>query len=161
MELDFNTKFAADQEHAFSVSQLNNAIRNHLQNEFSKVCVTGEISDLARPQSGHMYLSLKDEESQIRAVIWRSTAAELPFDLEDGMQVFCEGNIDVYPPRGTYQFIVRRIEPIGIGALQLALIQLQEKLNAEGLFAFETKKNDSSFSQSSGGGNQSYRSRHS
>ena len=79
-------------------------------------------------------MSLKDGESQIRAVAWRSVANRLQFDLDDGMEVVCEGYVDVYPPRGSYQLIVRKIRPLGIGALQLALIKLRDKLSEEGLF---------------------------
>ncbi|MCH5374751.1 MAG: exodeoxyribonuclease VII large subunit, partial [Planctomycetes bacterium] len=75
-----------------------------------------------------------------RGVIWRSVASQLPFELRDGLEVVCRGGIDVYPPRGAYQLIIRRIEPLGVGALQLALRQLQQKLAAEGLFAPEHKR---------------------
>jgi exodeoxyribonuclease VII large subunit len=118
----------------YSVSELNARIRDTLQGTFSAVWVSGEITDLSRPRSGHIYFSLKDETSQLRAAIWRSAAASLGFELEDGMQVVCQGAVDVYPPRGTYQIIVRRIEPLGIGTLQLALLQLRDRLAAEGLF---------------------------
>lgn len=127
-------------EDILSVSELNTAIRSTLQDRFSSVWVSGEISDIARPQSGHVYLTLKDGESQIRAVAWRTVAGRLQFDLEDGMGVVCEGYIDVYPPRGSYQLIVRKVRPLGIGALQLALIQLRDKLSAEGLFESSWKK---------------------
>jgi exodeoxyribonuclease VII large subunit len=123
-----------------SVSQLNTQIRDSLQRSFPSVWVGGEVSDLARPQSGHIYLSLKDEQGQLRAVIWRTTASRIGFDLHDGMDVICEGHVDVYPPRGTYQLIIRQIEPVGIGALQLALRQLRDRLAAEGLFDSHHKK---------------------
>ena len=117
-----------------SVSELNTAIRSTLQGKFGSVWVSGEVSDLSRPQSGHIYMSLKDGESQIRAVAWRSVASRLQFDLDDGIEVVCEGYVDVYPPRGSYQLTVRKIRPLGLGELQLALIQLRDKLTAEGLF---------------------------
>ena len=123
-----------------SVSQLNTQIRDSLQRSFPSVWVGGEISDLARPQSGHVYLSLKDEQGQLRAVMWRTTASRIGFDLNDGMDVICEGHVDVYPPRGTYQLIIRQIEPVGVGALQLALRQLRDRLAAEGLFDAHHKK---------------------
>ena len=123
-----------------SVSELNTAIRSTLQGQFGRVWVSGEISDLSRPQSGHIYMSLKDGESQIRAVAWRSVASRLQFDLDDGLEVVCEGYVDVYPPRGSYQLTVRKIRPLGLGALQLALIQLRDKLTAEGLFDPARKK---------------------
>ena len=119
---------------ALSVGQLTERIKDHLQNEFSSVWVVGEISDLARPQSGHVYLTLKDDDSQIRAVLWRSTAQRVDFQLDDGAKVLCRGDIDVYPPRGTYQLIIRQIEQRGEGSLQKQLRALQRKLAAEGLF---------------------------
>jgi exodeoxyribonuclease VII large subunit len=123
-----------------TVTQLNLRLRETLQQAFPSVWVSGEISDLARPRSGHVYLTLKDDQGQLRAVIWRGVASQLPFDLEDGMEVICEGNIDVYPPRGSYQLIIRQLEPKGVGALQLALVRLRERLAAEGLFEAARKR---------------------
>jgi exodeoxyribonuclease VII large subunit len=123
-----------------SVSQLTAHIKESLEADFSSVCVSGEWSDVARPQSGHIYLTLKDKNAQIRGVIWRNVAAALKFDLRDGQEVVCFGGIDVYPPRGVYQLIIRRIAPLGIGALELALRQLQQRLAAEGLFDPQHKK---------------------
>jgi len=117
-----------------SVSQLTLRIKQSLEAEFSAVWVSGELSDVSRPQSGHIYLTLKDENAQIRGVIWRSVASRLSFDLQDGQQVVCRGDLDVYPPRGVYQLIIRQVEPLGIGALQLALRKLHQRLAAEGLF---------------------------
>ena len=101
---------------------------------FGSVWVAGEISNLARPQSGHCYLTLKDDQAQIRCALWRNAAARVRFDLHDGLEVVCRGRIDVYAPRGTYQLIIESIEPKGMGALELALRQLREKLAREGLF---------------------------
>ncbi len=115
-------------------------IKGSLAADFPSVWVSGELSDVARPKSGHVYLTLKDEGAQIRGVIWRSAAARVKFDLQDGQEVACQGVIDVYPPRGVYQLIIRRVEPLGLGALQLALRQLQQRLEAEGLFAPEHKQ---------------------
>ncbi|MCA9172246.1 MAG: exodeoxyribonuclease VII large subunit, partial [Planctomycetales bacterium] len=82
------------QRRVFTVSELNRRIRATMQERFPSLWVSGEINDLARPSSGHVYLTLKDQDGQIKAVIWRNTAAKLPFDLEDGMEVVCEGSID-------------------------------------------------------------------
>lgn len=123
-----------------SVSLLTARIKAAFELEFSSVWVEGELSDVSRPRSGHVYLTLKDSESQIRGVVWRSTAGRLPFDPQDGMQVICCGNVDVYAPRGSYQLIIRQMEPKGLGALQMALRQLQQRLAAEGLFAPERKR---------------------
>jgi exodeoxyribonuclease VII large subunit len=124
----------AETAQPLSVSQLTLLIKQSLEAEFASIWVSGELSDVSRPQSGHIYLTLKDENAQVRGVIWRSVASRLSFDLQDGQQVVCRGDIDVYPPRGVYQLIIRQVEPLGIGALQLALRKLHQRLAAEGLF---------------------------
>ena len=123
-----------------TVSQLTESIKYTLNDEFVDVVVSGEISGLSRPQSGHIYLTLKDAHAQLSTVVWRSTAARLRFEPQDGMQVICQGQIDVYAQRGTYQLIARAIQPIGQGALQLAFRQLHDRLKAEGLFDDAHKK---------------------
>jgi exodeoxyribonuclease VII large subunit len=95
---------------------------------------------MTKAGSGHIYLTLKDEKSSINGIIWRSDAAKLKFDLKNGLAVECRGGIDVYAQRGTYQIIIRRIRPQGIGALELAFRQLHEKLAEEGLFDSSVKK---------------------
>ena len=117
-----------------SVSELTAQIKETLEIEFADVALVGEVSNLARPRSGHVYLSLKDESSQIRAVLWKNVAQRLAFDLSDGMSVRVWGELAVYAPRGEYQITIRRVEPEGIGALELAFRQRFEKLKAEGLF---------------------------
>lgn len=117
-----------------TVAELSLQIKDLLEAGFASIWVCGELSNVSRPQSGHVYLTLKDERAQIRGVIWRSVASRLKFDLKDGQQVVCQGAIDVYPPRGAYQLVIRKIEPQGVGALELALRQLKERLAAEGLF---------------------------
>lgn len=117
-----------------SVYDLTMAIKELVEGECSGVSVWGEISNFSRPSSGHCYFTLKDERAQIRAVMWRSVAERVRFALEDGLEVNCLGDVEVYPPRGQYQIVVRRIEPRGLGALELALRRLREKLAAEGLF---------------------------
>ncbi|PQO40969.1 exodeoxyribonuclease VII large subunit [Blastopirellula marina] len=129
-----------DKPPVLSVSQLTALIQGTLEMAIPAVWVAGEISNLSQPRSGHVYLTLKDDEAQIRAVIWRNTAAKLPFDLEDGQEVLCHGQLDVYPPRGSYQLVIREIEPRGVGSLQLKLRQLQQKLSAEGLFDADRKR---------------------
>ncbi len=124
----------AKQREVLTVTQLTAHIKQILEESLSLVWVSGEVSDVGRPQSGHIYFTLKDDHAQIRSVIWRSTAQRLKFDLTDGQQIVCLANLDVYPPRGGYQLIVRQVEPLGIGAQQLALRQLHERLAKEGLF---------------------------
>ena len=119
---------------ALSVWELTAQIKGLLETTFPAVCVVGEICDLARPRSGHCYLTLKDDRAQIRAVIWRGVLGRVRFDLHDGLAVVCRGHIDVYAPRGSYQLLIEQIEPKGIGALKLAFRQLRDRLAREGLF---------------------------
>lgn len=118
----------------FSVAELTSRVQMTLEINFPDIHVSGEISNLACPQSGHCYFTLKDDRAQIKAVLWRSAASRLKFPLEDGLHVICQGGIEVYPPRGAYQLIVQRVTEIGVGRLELALRKLREKLAAEGLF---------------------------
>ena len=132
----------------FTVTQLNENIKHLLEESFDALWVEGEVSNLRRPASGHMYFTLKDEMSQIRAVIFKSLPfqrqslwARTPqFDLEEGMNVICRGKLSVYHPRGEYQLVVDVVEPKGLGALQKAFEQLKARLYGEGLFDREHKK---------------------
>ncbi len=124
----------AEQQQPLSIAQLTSHIKQMLESAFPTVWVVGEVTDLARPRSGHVYMTLKDDQSQIRAVMWRGVANRLDFDLADGQQVVCRGSIDVYLPRGSYQLVIRQIEPRGLGSLEQRLRALQKKLTAEGLF---------------------------
>lgn len=111
------------------------------------ITVKGELSNVKRSSRGHIYLTLKDEESSISAVIWASMAAKLPFDLDDGLEVFASGKLDVYPPNGTYSLVIQRLEPVGVGALQLAYEKLKTRLSAEGLFDEQHKQDIPQFAQ--------------
>ncbi|MBU2514501.1 exodeoxyribonuclease VII large subunit [bacterium] len=128
------------QAEVLTVTELTEGIKHLLEMSFDRICVRGEISNLARPNSGHLYFNLKDEHAQIRGVMFRSAAQRSKFDLENGLEVFLHGRISVYEPRGEYQIIVDRVEPFGAGALQLAFEQLKERLSAEGLFNPDLKK---------------------
>ncbi|HDS05596.1 MAG TPA: exodeoxyribonuclease VII large subunit [Deltaproteobacteria bacterium] len=128
---------------AITVSQLNDNIKYILEETFGFVWVEGEISNLRRPQSGHIYFTLKDEKSQIKAVYFKQFGRYkrgLNFDLEDGLNILCRAKVSVYPPRGEYQLIVESAEPRGTGALQKLFEQLKSKLAAEGLFEEQYKK---------------------
>lgn len=118
-----------------SVGDLTLLLKGTLEATFADVWVVGEISNLSRPRSGHCYLALKDEAAQLPAVVWRSSASKIKFDLTDGLLVVCHGRIDVYPPHGKYQLVIDTMEPLGQGSLELAFRQLHVKLETEGLFA--------------------------
>ena len=133
-EVDEEQLPGASNARPLTIGQLNFYIKQLVETPLRRIWTTGEISDLSRPSSGHVYFTLKDEQSQIRAVIWRTTAQRLPFQLKDGLKVICCGAVEVYAPRGSYQLIVSQLQPKGIGPLQLAFQQLHKKLSAEGLF---------------------------
>ncbi len=123
-----------------TVSELNASIRGLLETQFPFVSVAGEISNLKRPYSGHLYFTLKDEDAQIRGVLFKMQQRYLSHLPADGQQVICRGRITVYEPRGDYQLLVDHIEPRGAGALQLAFELLKKKLESEGLFDPTRKK---------------------
>ena len=123
-----------------TVSELTSLVRTSIESEFSDLWLEGEISNLRLPGSGHVYCTLKDESSQIRAVLFRSSAMRVRFSLQEGMHVIVRGRLTVYEPRGEYQIVLEAVEPKGIGALQLAFEQLKERLAAEGLFDPSRKK---------------------
>lgn len=123
-----------------TVSELTGQIKATLELKFSDVWVEGEISNLRIPPSGHVYFTLKDDFSQIRGVLFKMKARTLRFLPEDGLHVVCRGRIGLYEKRGEYQLILEAMEPKGIGALQLAFIQLKERLEKEGFFDPDRKK---------------------
>jgi exodeoxyribonuclease VII large subunit len=118
----------------YTVSELTLEIKDLLEHGFQHLWVEGEISNCRLHGSGHLYLTLKDQNSQIRAVMFRSQVRQMAFQPEDGMHVLCLGRIGVYEPRGEYQLYVDFMEPKGLGALQMAFEQLKARLEAEGLF---------------------------
>lgn len=117
-----------------TVSSLTQRIKDTLEADFADVALHGEITNLARPKSGHVYFSLRDQAASIRAVMWKGDAHRLAFDLSDGLAVRVLGRLTLYAPRGDYQVVVRYLEPDGLGALELAFRQLHARLAAEGLF---------------------------
>ncbi len=123
-----------------TVTELTTKIKLLIESGFDALWIEGEISNLRRPGSGHLYFTLKDEESRIRAVIFRQFSSMMGFDLEDGMKIVCRARLSVYQPRGEYQLIIDAIEPKGVGALQLAFEQLKARLQQEGLFDPSHKK---------------------
>ena len=117
-----------------TVSELTRDIKEVLENIFSEVLVEGEISNLRQPSSGHVYFSLKDEQAQLRAVLFKNASARIKFALADGMKAICSGRVGVYERDGQYQLYVNDVTPKGQGALQLAFEQLKDRLAKEGLF---------------------------
>jgi len=118
----------------YKVSEINKIAKNLLEGEFPDIWLEGEISNLTLHSSGHLYFSLKDEEAQINAIMYKWQAGQLEFMPESGMKVIAQGKISVFVKGGRYQIIVYDLKPIGIGALQQAFEQLKRKLEKEGLF---------------------------
>ena len=128
------------QRQILSVSDLVAQLKKHTEGRFNFIWVEGEISGLARPASGHLYFSLKDDKSTLRAVFFRNRAGYLRFKPENGLKVLCQGKLSVYQPRGEVQLVVDSMEPRGSGALALAFEQIKKRLAEEGLFDQERKK---------------------
>ncbi len=118
----------------WTVSELTQRVKSTLESSFPKIDVQGEVTDLSRPSSGHLYFTLKDAHSQIRAIIWRSTAERLKFKIQNGQELICLGDVEVYAARGSYQLVIRKAIEQGVGSLQQAFEKLRERLAAEGLF---------------------------
>jgi exodeoxyribonuclease VII large subunit len=125
---------------ALSVRELTDRIQGVLETDFNDVWVEGEVSNLRIADSGHWYFSLKDENAQIKAVVWKTAARLIRFRPRDGMRVLARGSVRVYAPRGEYQVSVELIEPLGKGSLQQAFEDLKERLGREGLFAPARKR---------------------
>ena len=117
-----------------TVTELAGAIRDVLAEAVGAVWVAGELSSVKRAASGHLYFTIKDELSQLSAVLFRSGAQTLPFEPREGLEVVARARVVVYPPRGALQLTVDHLEPRGLGALRLAFEQLKGRLEAEGLF---------------------------
>ena len=123
-----------------SVGQLNQQAKALLENQFRGVSVIGEISNIARPSSGHIYFTLKDEDGAIRCAMFRNQNLRLNFEPQNGDQYILKGQVSLYAPRGDYQLIVSSMQPAGAGNLMHQFEELKKKLDAEGLFAQEIKK---------------------
>jgi len=123
-----------------TVSEITSRIKDKLECDFMGVWVIGEVSNVRKPGSGHVYLTLKDGNAQLQAVIFKGVASKIKFELKDGEHVVVYGSISVYEPRGQYQIKVESVEPKGVGALQLAFQQLKARLEKEGLFDPSHKK---------------------
>ena len=124
----------------YSVSEISSAIKRTVEDNFGYVRVRGELGRISRPSSGHIYLDLKDENSVINGVIWRSTAGSLKINPEQGLEVIATGKITTFPGQSKYQIVIENMEPAGLGALMVQLEKRKKELEAEGLFAPERKQ---------------------
>ncbi len=127
-------------EKIYAVSELNRLVRGLLENKFTDVQIEGEIANLSKPASGHLYFSLKDDSAQLRCAMFRNRSFGLRYKPQSGDQVIARGKISLYEARGDYQFIIDTLQPAGAGALQQAFDALKEKLLVEGLFDQSRKK---------------------
>ena len=127
-------------DRVYTVSEVTELVKTALEAAFPQVWVEGEVSNCTRAASGHVYFSLKDDKSVLKAVLWKGDAQKLAFELKTGLNVVCRGRVTVYAARGDYQLSANLVEPKGKGALQLAFEQLKEKLKAEGLFDEKRKR---------------------
>ena len=134
-----NTPLTASRP-ALRPSQLNTLARDLLEGSFASIWVEGELSSLARPGSGHLYFTLKDERAQVRCALFKAKAQWLRFLPRDGMQVLVRGKLTLYEPRGDYQLVLEHMEEAGEGALRRAFDALKAKLEAEGLFDAARKR---------------------
>ena len=125
---------AAPNREIFTVGRLNDEVGRLLEDSFPLIWVEGELTNLARPRSGHMYFTLKDSRAQVRCALFRSNRLRLGFEPRDGVQVIARARVGLYGPRGDYQLVVQELEPAGEGALRLAYERLRLALQEEGLF---------------------------
>jgi exodeoxyribonuclease VII large subunit len=131
---------ATPETEIYSVARLNREARRLLEEEFFGIWVSGEISNLARPASGHIYFSLKDQEAQVQCAMFRRENRRVSFSIEDGLQVLVQARVSIYEPQGRYQLIVEQMEEAGEGLLRRRFEELKNKLAAEGLFSEEHKQ---------------------
>ena len=124
----------ATQRDIYSISRLNHEVRGMLEADFPMIWVEGEISNIARPSSGHLYFSLKDETAQVRCAMFRTRSRHIGLNPDNGMQVLARARVSLYEPRGDFQLIVEQMEETGDGALRRAFELLKQRLSAEGLF---------------------------
>jgi exodeoxyribonuclease VII large subunit len=128
------------QRRIYTVSEITQDIKVILENQFAEVWIEGEVLNLRPSNSRHLYFTLKDQDATLPVAIFNYTDKDIKFKIENGLKLICLGKIDVYPPHGCYKLVVEKVEPKGIGSLQLALEQLKAKLEKEGMFAAEHKR---------------------
>ncbi len=127
-------------KYIYKVNELTSQIKTILEDSFSKIWVEGEISNFSAPSSGHIYFTLKDDKSELKCAFFKGYNEKIKFEIKDGIHAVCFGKISLFEKRGQYQLIVTRMEPKGIGALQLAFEQLKERLFKEGFFDASRKR---------------------
>ena len=135
-----NAPLVPEGTHVLSVGELTRQVKEAVEGGFVNVWVSGEVSNSKKHTSGHHYLTLKDSEARLDAIIYRGIGLRLKFDLRDGMEVIARGRLNVYVPQGKYQLVIEELHPKGIGALELAFQQLREKLFVRGYFEPKRKK---------------------
>lgn len=142
--------YTHQQPELIKVAELVSALQELVEENFVEVLVQGELSNVSRPASGHLYFTLKDKSAQIRCAMFRGQARALTCDPQDGTEVVCRGRVSIYPQRGDLQLIVEKMEPEGVGSLQQAFEEVRLRLEREGLFAGERKKPLPAFPQTIG-----------
>lgn len=148
--MPINKHKSPDLNDIYTVSRLNREVKRVLDDVFPTIWVQGEISNLAKPASGHLYFTLKDNSAQVRCAMFKNRQSGLRFEPENGLQVMARANIGLYEGRGEYQLLIESLEPAGAGALQIAFEALKQKLSTEGLFAEEHKQPLPSFPKTIG-----------
>lgn len=156
-KLDFSSLFGGDEggeggsvKASYTVSELTGMVAEALEEHpvlGGSLIVQGELSNVKQSARGHVYFTLKDEGAAINGILWASLANRLTFDLENGLEVYLTGRLEIYRPHGTYSIVGSKIEPVGVGPLQLAFQQIKARLEAEGLFMEEFKKELPEFPQ--------------
>jgi len=127
--------------HIYTVAEITERIKDILEGGYPDIWITGEVTDFKNKGGPHYYFGLKDDKkNKIKAIIFGASSRKIPFELKDGLEIICHGHLNVYGPSSGYSIVIDRMEPKGIGALQLAFEQLKKKLEAEGLFSAERKK---------------------
>jgi exodeoxyribonuclease VII large subunit len=139
-DLFAGTVIPQETRHIYTVSEITRDIKLTLEAAFATVWVEGEVSNFNKHSSGHFYFTLKDDSSVLPAAMFKGANKDVKFKIENGLKLICLGRISAYGARGQYQIIVEKLEPKGIGSLQLALEQLKQKLEKEGLFSAEHKR---------------------
>ena len=138
--MKYTESYLSDARTILSVTEINQQLKQYITSNFALLWIEGEVSNLARPTSGHIYFSLKDHNAQIRCVMFRMNNQRIPFKISNGTQVIVRAKASLYEPRGDLQLIVDDMEEAGFGALQRHFEKLKKNLLAEGLFEQERKQ---------------------